>query len=281
VKIGIVGLGLMGGSIAKSLNQNHFIIAYDVDRDAIDYALSQKIIQAGDTNLENFFHGTKVIYLCLYPQSILQFIQSYQNQMDPGTIVIEISGVKTKIINAVTPFLNNNIDMVFTHPIAGREKVGVKYSKDSIFQNANYVIVPTDKNKAESLSLVENLAREMKFKNITQLTKEQHDDFISYTSQLTHVLSLALVNSEDTNLDTKRFIGDSYRDLTRISMINEPLWSELFLENKEYLIEKIERLEKSLSEYKSAINNNDIEKLKELMLEAKRKRMKIEGDDPL
>ncbi len=279
MKIGIVGLGLMGGSIAKSLNQNHFITAYDIDKDAIAYATEEKIIQEGTQNLDAFFRGTKVIYLCLYPQALQRFIEENQEKMESGTVLIEISGVKTQIINAIVPKLIDKIDLVFTHPIAGREKVGVQYSTKSIFQNANYVIVPTEINKLESISLAEALAHEMKFKNISHLSKEQHDDIISYTSQLTHVLSLALVNSENTNLDTKKFIGDSYRDLTRISMINEPLWSELFLENKTYLLEKIERVENALDEYKLAIENNDIEKLKALMKDAKQKRMKIEGDD--
>lgn len=279
MKIGIVGLGFMGGSIAQSLNQNHHIIAYDINQDSLDYAVNHKIIQEGTQNLEDFFHETRVIYLCLYPQSLKGFLMKHQKLMEQGTVLIEISGVKTQLINSILPILEDHIDLVFTHPIAGSEKVGVKYSKASIFMNANYVIVPSVYNKEPSLALTEKLAREMRFKNVSFLSMEQHDEIIAFTSQLTHVLSLALVNSENTTLDTSKFIGDSYRDLTRISMINEPLWSDLFLENKDHLLKMISNFEESLNKFKNAIESNDKDALKKLMTESKEKRKKIEGGE--
>jgi prephenate dehydrogenase len=277
MKIGIVGLGLMGGSIAKALNHKHEIIAYDISNEALTYALNHQIIQEGYTNLEAFFHETSIIYLCLYPQMIASFIKNNQKYMQKGSVIIEISGIKTSIIEDTLPFINDDIDVVFTHPIAGREKKGVNFAKETIFHNANYVIVPTTKNKEASIELTKELAHEMKFKNISIISKEEHDDIIAYTSQLTHVLSLTLVNSDPETYDTFRFIGDSYRDLTRIAMINEDLWSELFLENKNYLLPKIDSFIENLTYYRKLIVDNDIEKLKEIMKEAKNRRLKIES----
>jgi prephenate dehydrogenase len=277
MKIGIVGLGLMGGSIAKALNHKHEIIAYDISNEALTYALNHQIIQEGYTNLETFFHETNIIYLCLYPQIIASFIKENQRYMQKGTVIIEISGIKTSIIDDTIPFINKDIDVVFTHPIAGREKKGVSFSKETIFHNANYVIVPTKNNKESSIEQTKELAHEMKFKNISIISKEEHDDIIAYTSQLTHILSLALVNSDPKTYDTFRFIGDSYRDLTRIAMINEDLWSELFLENKNYLLPKIDSFIENLTNYRKLIVENDIEQLKEMMKEAKNRRFKIES----
>lgn len=276
MKIGIVGLGLMGGSIAKALKPNHDIIAYDIDKNAISYAIDHQIIQEGTQNLEIFFQNLDVVFLCLYPHSIPEFIHNHHQLIHKDTIVIEISGIKQDMMKNLSKY-HSSFDIVFTHPIAGREKRGVSYSNNQIFQNANFVIVPTKENKAKSIETTKLLAIEMGFKNITEISMEEHDDIIAYTSQLTHVISLALVNSDNQDYDTSLFIGDSYRDLTRISMINEDLWSELFLSNKDFLLKRIQSFENYIDQYKDAITNNDIEKLKTLMRDSKEKRLEIES----
>ncbi|MGE0003931.1 MAG: prephenate dehydrogenase [Candidatus Izemoplasmatales bacterium] len=276
MNIGIVGLGLMGGSIAQSLSKNHTIYAYDLQEDALRYAEETGIITQGYSNLSAFFQHVKVVFVCLYPRAIPAFLEEATPWIPLGTVLIEISGVKTTIQSSIHVPEEAHYDFVMTHPIAGREKIGVRYAKASIFEKANFVIVPTERNLPSSLSLVETLAQEMGFRNITKLTAKAHDDIIAYTSQLTHVLSLALVNSEPDQIDVKKFIGDSYRDLTRISMINEILWSELFLENKQALLERIDAFETYLQRYRKAIEENDIEGLKSLMVDARLKRLAIE-----
>lgn len=276
MKIGIVGLGLMGGSIAAALNQFHEVIGFDINSDSLAYAMKHQIIQEGTQNLELFFHESKIIFLCLYPHSLKNFIIDNQKNIQKDSILIEISGVKSFLIDELKDILEPHFELVYTHPIAGREKKGITFATKAIFNKANYVIVPTDKNKESSLKLVETLATEMGFKNISRISKEEHDDIISYTSQLTHVLSLALVNSDKEQYDTSKFIGDSYRDLTRISMINEDLWSELFLTNKNYLLDKINEFEFYLEQYKTAIESDNLDVLKDLMKSARDKRLKVE-----
>lgn len=279
MNIGIVGLGLMGGSIAKSLFGRYQIHAFDKDPNAIEYALKHQIIDYGYSDVEKFFASTEVIYLCLYPRALVEFMKSNSEYIKKDTVLIEISGVKTELVQSLKPYLDNRFDFIFTHPIAGREKVGVASSKVSIFVNANYVICPLEINQTKNLELTENLARSMGFSTISYLSPEKHDEIIAYTSQLTHVLSLALVQSDTQSYDTGKFIGDSYRDLTRIAMINAPLWAELFLENKENLLKKIESFKSALSEYESCLKNNDELSLIELMHSAKEIRLNLEKED--
>ncbi|MFW5888854.1 MAG: prephenate dehydrogenase [Bacillota bacterium] len=269
MNIGIIGLGLIGGTIAKSLNKNHNISAYDIDETTLNYAIDNNIITKAYYNINNFLKDNNLIYLCLYPTDIISFLKQYNSHIKKDTLIIDISGVKTKLINEFASIKHKHYDIVFTHPIAGSEKIGIKYADENIFKNANYLITPIIDNKETNINLTEKLAREMNFKNITILTKEKHDQIIAYTSQLTHILSLSLVNSIDKNLNLINYIGDSYRDLTRIAEINSILWSQLFIDNKENLIKKITDFQIELDKYKDALKNKDAKTLKKLMERAK------------
>jgi prephenate dehydrogenase len=279
MNIGIVGLGLMGGSIAKVLYGRYNIHAYDQDQGAIEYALKHQIIDYGYSDVEAFFKATDVIYLCLYPRTLVDFMKQYAKFIKKDSVLIEISGVKTELVKLIDPYIDNRFDFIYSHPIAGREKVGVASSKVSIFVNANYVICPLEKNQTKNLELTEMLARLMGFSSISYLSPEKHDEIIAYTSQLTHLLSLVLVQSDTQAFDTGKFIGDSYRDLTRIAMINAPLWAELFLENRGNLLEKIENFKKVLNDYETCIKNNDVTTLIELMHTAKTIRLSLEKEE--
>ncbi|MFH0993701.1 MAG: prephenate dehydrogenase [bacterium] len=276
MKIGIVGLGLMGGSIAAALKPRHRIYAYDIDPSAVAHALAKNIIDRGYAHPDEMLSLCDVVYLCLYPRDIAIFFAAHQAALSPGAIVIDIAGVKAAIVGQVLAILRSDVQFVFSHPIAGREKTGVVFSDPDIFKGANYVVVPTPGNTPESLATVHGLALEMGFRTVTDLSPEEHDAIIAYTSQLTHIISLALVNADDLNRETGNFIGDSYRDLTRIAMINAPLWSELFLENKENLLATIASFRAELDGYAALIANDDIEGLKNKMTEAKHRRARLE-----
>jgi len=277
MNIGIIGLGLMGGSIAKALNAHHTLIGYDLNPDAIDYAKNHHIIHQGYTKLAPFFDEVEVVYLCLYPQTLVSFIRDHYHEIPKTIVLIEISGIKSELIRRIKK-IPYEFDLIFTHPIAGREKIGVSASTASIFTHANYVICPMDYNQNEHLDLADQLAREMGFSHISYLSPEKHDTIIAYTSKLTHVLSLALVHSDDQSFDTANFIGDSYRDLTRIAMINTTLWSDLFLHNKQHLLDKIEAFKASLTQFEEAIKNDDEKELIQLMEAAKANRMSLEKE---
>jgi len=279
MNIGILGLGLIGGTIAKSLKKHYFISAFDISKESIKYALDNNIIDKAYDNISDFFADNRIIYICLYPGLIPKFLQNNNKYLLKSNILIETSGIKTHLVNQIKNINLYGADIIFTHPIAGSEKIGVYNSDKNIFNNANYVITPTLNNKEENIVLAKTLAKKMGFKNISLLTPKEHDEIISYTSQLTHILSLSLVNSISTNLDTKKYIGDSYRDLTRISIINEKLWPELFLYNKVALLKKINAFEIELNNFKKAIESNDNKKLEELMIKSTKIRKNMERDD--
>jgi len=276
MKIGIVGLGLIGGTYAKSLKRYPYeILGIDRNPEVIQYALDHKIIDQGSTNPKELLSLCDVVFLCLYPGATIEFVRKHILDFKPDAIVSDVVGVKRSIIDKLDVYKHDDVEFVFAHPIAGREKVGIKYSDEAIFQDANFVITPTKQNTDEALNLIETLAKQMGFKNVSRIQDYEHDDIIAYTSQLTHAIAISLVNSDNETYDTGLFIGDSYKDLTRIAMINEELWAELFLENHDFLRRRIQSFEDQLDKLKLALDQKDKEKLMEMMRQSTDRRGRI------
>jgi len=276
MKIGIVGLGLIGGTYAKALKKYPYeIYGIDINQNTIDYAIENKIVDYGSINPTDYLSELDVVFICLYPKDTLTFINRHMMKFKRGAIVSDVVGIKRYLINNIDLNYNDDIEFVFSHPIAGKEKNGIKYSDDAIFHNSNFVITPTEKNTDEALNLIETLAKQMGFKNVSRITDKEHDDIIAYTSQLTHAIAISLVNSGDFSLNTGLFVGDSYKDLTRIAEINEDLWSELFIKNKDFLLNRINKFENELDKIKDALVKKDYQKLKEIMINSTNKRSDI------
>ena len=276
MNIGIVGLGLIGGTYARSLRKYGYkIYGIDICEDTIQFALDNKIIDYGTTEPKSILKEIDILFLCLYPTDTIKFVQKNINNFKRDVIISDVVGVKRKLVDAFEIYKDDDVEFVYTHPIAGREKIGIKFSDEAIFHDGNFVITPTKYNKEESLNLIETIAKQMGFKNVSRISDVEHDDIIAYTSQLTHAIAISLVNSGNDKYDTSLFIGDSYKDLTRIAMINESLWSELFLQNKDFLLQRINAFEDKLDELKEALNKKDKDKLKELMINSTKKRRNI------
>lgn len=276
MNIGIVGLGLIGGSYAKSLKKfGYTIYGIDINQESLDYALKHNIIDFGDSDPLNFLNKLDVVFICLYPDDTIRFVHKYINKFKRGAIISDVVGIKRQIIEAFEIYKDDEVEFVFTHPVAGRETSGIKYSDEAIFHNANFIITPTKHNTIEALNIITILAKQMGFSSVTQLDEIAHDDIIAFTSQLTHAIALSLVNSDNEKYDTSLFIGDSYKDLTRIAKINDELWSELFLKNSYNLLKHIEKFEKELTILKQALNEKDRDLLRNIMCSATEKRSKI------
>ena len=273
MNITIVGLGLIGASYAKGLNKKHKVYGVDIDEETIKYAIDNKIVSNASNNLLDFIEDTDLLVLALYPTSIVPFLEKYNKSFKENLVITDVIGVKSsyleKAYEAAKP-----AKYIACHPMAGREKVGIKYADEKVFNNANFLICDYHNEKRE-IDLMKEIATELGFARISVVTKEKHDKMIGFTSQLTHAIAVSIVNS-DSFEDTNKFIGDSYRDLTRIAMINENLWSELFIENKKYLLSEIDNFEFELNKLKNAIKNDDIESLKEIFRNSKEKRRKME-----
>lgn len=262
----IVGLGLLGGSYAEALTKKGFTVnAVTRSQQSIDYALENGLINEGTIDIDPEIIGrADLIVFALYPKVFVKWLEDNQQYIKSGAVITDVTGVKCGVVEAVQEILREDVEFIPAHPMAGRECYGVENADDSIFNNANYIVTPTEKNTAEATALCENLGRELGFARISRLSPQDHDDMIAFLSQLTHVIAVSLMNSND-NENLARYTGDSFRDLTRIAKINENMWSELFLRNKEALLKHIDLFDETLQNFRNMLANNDTEAMKEAM----------------
>ena len=270
-KILIIGLGMIGGSYAKGLNAFGITpYGYDINSESLNYAVENNIVSKR-IDLDLNIKEADLVVLCLYPKNNVEWIKLYQEKLKPGAVITDVSGVKEYILNEVESFLREDLEFVSSHPMAGRETSGILISDNKVFHDANYIIVPSKNAKEESISLIKGLAEILRFKNIEVLDAKSHDELISYLSQLTHVIAISLMNSHHVE-EMIRFTGDSFRDLTRIAKINEKMWSELFLLNKNQLVKDIEDFTNELIEFKDLLLNENVEEIKDKMISSTQRR---------
>ncbi|NMF04871.1 prephenate dehydrogenase [Clostridium beijerinckii] len=277
MKIVVVGLGVIGGSFTMALKEAGYKDVYgiDINEESLEKAKKLGLIREGFKNGEEVIKSADFIIISLYPRLVKQFIIDNKNNFKDGAVITDATGIKKMFIEDIVNILPKNIDFVFGHPMAGREKKGIDFASSQVFKGANYILTPVSRNKEENLNMVEDLIYKIGFKRVKRITPEYHDEMIGYTSQLPHSLAVALVNSDVEGRETGSFIGDSYRDLTRIANINEDLWSELFLGNKENLLKSIENFEVELDKIKDAIKDDDKETLKEIFIKSTKRREKL------
>ena len=269
----IVGLGLLGGSIALGLKKwNHTVYAIDIDEKAIVYALNNHIIDEGSTTCDsNLLNKADVIISGLYPTMIVDWIKDNQQHFKENALITDVTGVKGAIVYKIQEILRSDLEFIGAHPMAGKEVSSVYYADSSIFLPANLILTPTDKNTKETIDFMYEFGKELRFNNICELTVEKHDEMIGYLSQLTHVIAVSLMNANDST-HLKEYTGDSFRDLTRIAKINENLWTELFLLNKENLVLEIEQFVNEINDFKDALVNEDIDKMKQKFITSTNRR---------
>ena len=277
MRILIVGLGVIGGGYAMALKKAGYTEVYGIDKniDTLKKAEKLGVIKKGYIDEGEIIQDADIIVLAVYPNLVKDFIVRNISKFKDNAVITDVTGIKQLFIDDVISILPNNIDFVFAHPMAGREKKGIDYATSEVFKGANFIITVTEKNKDENIRLIEELAYKMGFKNIKRVSPKVHDEIIAFTSQLPHALAVALINSDIEGRDTGQFIGDSYRDLTRIANINESLWSQLFLGNKENLLKAIHNFQEELYKIKNYIENENKEKLEELFIEASLRRERL------
>lgn len=264
----IIGLGLIGGSYAMGLKKKGYHVdAIDINQLSIDYAIKNNIIDHGSTFDIELIQNADFIISGLYPNTMLGWLNDYQHYMKKGVFITDVTGVKASTVYKMQDKLRDDIIFCASHPMAGKEVSGVKYADDMIFQQANFIITPTDKNALEDVETLHQFATILGFANISILTPEKHDEMIGFVSQLTHVIAVSLMNTSD-NTHLVEYTGDSFRDLTRIAKINENLWSELFFLNKDELIRQIDAFLASITHMRDVLVNDDIEELKQLFIQS-------------
>lgn len=267
MRIGIVGLGLIGGSLARALTDSgkHEIFGLDRNRSSL---LAAKMVGAIKDEINGDNIGTMdMIFIALYPQATVDFVDEYASKIKKGAIVTDCGGVKRPICGPCEKLAEENgFIFIGAHPMAGTQFSGFNASRGNLFRNATMIVTPKENTDIRILEKLKNVLDDAGFGAINFTTAEEHDKVIAFTSQLPHIISNAYVKSR-TAVKQKGFSAGSYKDLTRVSKLNEAMWTELFFENKDNLCQEIDFLVERLSEYSTALKNNDKEGLVALLKE--------------
>ena len=273
---GIVGLGLIGGSFAKAYNEaGHTVLAANRTESVLKFAeLSGDV--AGELTDEKLSE-CDVILLCTYPEAVIAFLTEKAEMIGPGPVVIDCCGTKRQVTKEGFRLAKKyGFTYVGGHPMAGTQYSGYKYAKGNMFKGAPMVIVPERFDDIELFAKIKRLLLPAGFGRISITTALEHDRIIAFTSQLAHVVSSAYIKSP-TALSHKGFSAGSYKDMTRVAWLNPEMWTELFLENDDYLLGEIDNIIKNLEEYRDALASRDREGLKRLLEEGRQRKEEVDG----
>lgn len=265
-KILVVGLGLIGGSYAAALSRNGFEVgAVDRDPDAIGYALEAGYIRHGSVTAEpDYIGGFDIVVFALYPSVLLDWVKKNARFFKKGALITDVTGVKSGIVFRVQELLPPGTEFVGAHPMAGREVSGVTNASPDLFCGANFIVTPTPANTEEAIRLCEDLGRELGSGTVSRLSPAEHDEMIGFLSQLTHCIAVALMSCKESR-HLVDYTGDSFRDLTRIAKINENMWSELFLMNRDELLSQMDLFLEHFTILRNALERGDAETMKSMM----------------
>lgn len=269
----VVGLGLLGGKYALELTRAGFVVdGINRSEKHLQYALDKGYIRSGKTrDFEDLVSGADHIIFGLYPTTLLEWFETHRHLIKPGCIFTDVSGVKTGLVDRIQDMCPPGVEFIASHPMAGRETSSVEHAAEVNFAPANFIITPTARNTPKAIVWATELAQVLGFEHISTLTVEEHDRMIGYVSQLCHAIAVSLMCAND-NTALCEYTGDSFRDLTRIAKINEIMWSELFLWNKDNLIAEIDQFDAALAQMRAALAAGDREGLEEMFRLSTRRR---------
>ena len=269
----IVGLGLIGGSLAKALRgfEGFDLIGLDVSQPTLRYAVEQDIVDRVETDPAHALAQGNLVLLCLHPQGIVDFMAQHRDHFKPGAMVSDVCGVKGAILEGAR-VLPDTVSFVGGHPMAGTEFSGIQHALSNMFHGAHYILTPNDQSSPEHLALMHRLARHIGCANVVETTPEQHDAIIAYTSQMMHIIAVSVCD-DPCLFQYQGFEGDSFRSCTRVAALDVPLWTQLFSMNAGALCRALEQLEQHIHQYRLTIQSGDREALSaRLATSAARKR---------
>lgn len=276
MKVGIVGLGLIGGSFAWAYhNEGHQVLAFNRTRSVLDFAMLSGAVD-GELTEENA-GDCDLILVTLYPQAAIDYIDRMGPHFGKKPLVLDCCGTKRVVCSACFPIAERDgFTYIGGHPMAGTHNSGFKYAKGTMYKGAPMVIVPPRFDDIELLGRVKELLAPAGFGRISVTTAEKHDQMIAFTSQMAHVVSNAYIKSPTAKIH-KGFSAGSYKDLTRVAWLNPPMWAELFMENKDFLLHELELFINSLTQYRDAMVNDDMPELIRLLDEGRRLKEEVDG----
>ena len=274
--VGIVGLGLISGSMAKAYSAaRHTVLADNRNKTILDFAILDGAVSA-PLNEENI-KTCDLILVGLPPEASVRWIQDHASQIDPHTVVMDLCGTKRVVCSACFPLAERyGFTFVGGHPMAGTHNSGFKYAKETLFKGAPMVLVPPEGYDMELLDQCKRLLAPAGFGKLSVTTAQEHDRMIAFTSQMCHVVSTAYIKSP-TARSHKGFSAGSYKDLTRVAWLNPDMWAELMLENRDFMLQEMDVLIENLQAYRAAIQNSDFEDLRQLLDEGRRIKAEVDG----
>ncbi|MFT3952015.1 MAG: prephenate dehydrogenase/arogenate dehydrogenase family protein [Oscillospiraceae bacterium] len=276
MNIGIIGLGIIGGSFAKAIRKRtaHTCLGTDTNPAAVEKALEQEAIS--DVITEENLSELDFVIVSLYPRGAVDYLLSHATLFKKGAIVIDVCGVKQFIVGAVSAALAQaGVRFVSCHPMAGREYSGFDFAVDNLFDGASFIITPDESTDPAAAEIVREFALSLGFHKVVSASPAEHDRIIAYTSQLAHVVSSAYIKNPTVERQAG-FSAGSFKDMTRVARLNEEMWTELFLLNRDSLLTELDCLLASLGEYRAALAGGDGEALRTLL--AKGRAMKELSD---
>lgn len=263
--VGVIGLGLIGGSLAKAVHEADSFKVYGTDANpkVVDMALSEGTL-AEELNKDNA-KDCDLFIVALYPKDVAAVIRYYSSYMKKGAIVVDCTGVKSKVCADLSKYLaDKDIHFVGGHPMAGKEVAGYENAESSMFSNASMILCRDEYTDEDAFKKMHDFFLSIGFKRIKETTPKEHDAVIAYTSQMAHVISNAYIKS-DTLHNRYGFSAGSFKDLTRVAYLNEYMWTDLFLENKDSLLKEIDTFMENMSKYRDALANENKEELIKLL----------------
>ena len=274
--VGIVGLGLIGGSFAKAYHAaGHTVLAFDIDRSTYDFAVLSGTVNGPLT--DETLSTCDLILIAVIPSAAVDYLKHHAAHIGPKPVVIDCCGTKRVVCAACFPLAKEyGFTYLGGHPMAGTHNSGFKYATPTMFHNAPMVLVPENHNDIQLLSRVKDLLAPAGFSRFSITTAEQHDEMIAFTSQLAHVVSNAYIKSPTAGLH-KGFSAGSYKDMTRVAWLAPRMWAELFLENKEYLMTELNTLIDNLRQYQDAMERNDLPGLVQLLDQGRKRKEEVDG----
>lgn len=273
----IVGLGLLGGSYARGLTGKGYYVEALVDnKKAMDYALEHSMVKKVSMDVdEEMIKEADIIIFTLYPETFVSWIEKNGHLIKPGTVITDVTGVKGCIVDKIQKMLPPMVEFISAHPMAGKETSGIENSDERIFYGMNYLVVPTEMNTDEGIEACKRIGEILGFGRISEISPENHDKMIGFVSQLTHCIAVALMNCYE-HASLERYTADSFRDLTRIAKINENMWSELFLANKDALLSEMDLFLGEFNRLHDYLKNDDREGMKEMMITSTKRRKQFD-----
>lgn len=271
--IAVVGMGLIGGSVAMALQgfEGYEIVGVDVSQPTLRYAKENHVADRVTDDARKAVAEADVVFLCLHPQGIVSFLQEHGPDFKAGSLVTDVCGIKTAIVEAARA-LPTQVEFIGGHPMAGTEFSGIQNALKYMFRGAHYIITPDEKSSPDKVALLERMAAYMGCADVVKTTPGQHDAIIAYTSQMMHVIAVSVCDDPQL-FEFMGFEGDSFRGCTRVAALDVPLWTQLFAMNAEALDRALEQLEQNINSYRQVLRSGDRDALtKKLEWSSERKR---------